>query len=86
MFIGAGDEAHIAAHQSLKPRDCIGCYRFIRMAYMWLAIGIRDGSGDIIRFGHQILYMRLRFTNSLMRLQAGQQAPHLENDALFIER
>ena len=52
MLIGASDEAHITAHQPLKPGNCVGCDRFIGMTDMRLAIWIGYGGGNIKRFRH----------------------------------
>jgi hypothetical protein len=48
MFVGAGDQPHVAAHHPLKPGNRVGGDKLIGMADMRAAIGIGDGSGDII--------------------------------------
>ena len=50
MFVGPGDETDIAAHQALKPRNCIGGNRLIGVANVRTTIGIGNGGCNVEGF------------------------------------
>ena len=52
VLIGAGQEIYIIALHSAEPGKRVGHDNFIGIADVRLARGIRDGSGQIIRFMH----------------------------------
>ena len=55
MFVGAGDQPHVAALGALEPRHHVGGNRFIGVADMRTTIGVADRGGDVERgavFGH----------------------------------
>ena len=53
MFVGAGDEADVAALSALETGDGVGGNRFIGVADVRLAVRIADRGRDVIRVAHR---------------------------------
>ena len=52
MLIRPRLKTNLAPHQPLETGNDIGSNRFIGMADMWLAIGVVDCGGNVIRISH----------------------------------
>ena len=50
--VGAGEEAHVEAVESLEPRDRVGGDVFVGMPDVRVAVGVRDGCRYVVRLAH----------------------------------